>query len=509
MSFLRERSIVIRLVEKYLNRPYDWFLDNNTSNLTARVLGEVSQVIHGALFPALQIISQGLVALFITFFLIAVEPVLSLVVVSVLAGAYLSVYYFNRNMLSRLGESTRLANQDRFHVVQEGFGGIKDVKIAGIESNFVDRLREPTLVYAKNNLKEKALAELPSFIMQGLVYGGMMLILLYLIAARGELDDALPVIVVYAFAAYRLMPSLQALYRWASELRFSTPRLDVLHADLLDMDERLSLSNEPGDDEVIQPKDLDKPKEKIVLDGIDYTFPRSSKQVLTDVTINIPVNSTVGLVGASGSGKTTLVDIMLGLLIPTGGHIYADRTAITHTNIRSWQRMLGYVPQHIFLTDDSVAANIAFGVPMDRINLRAVENAAKLANLHDFIMSDMEKGYMTEVGERGVRLSGGQRQRIGIARALYYDPDILLLDEATSALDNLTEKAVMDAVNNLGSRKTIILIAHRLSTVQNCDCIYLMEDGRVIDSGDYDMLIEKNVKFREMAGKNMHNMHGN
>ena len=208
----------------------------------------------------------------------------------------------------------------------------------------------------------------------------------------------------------------------------------------------------------------------------------------------------IGLVGASGSGKTTLVDIVLGLLTPSKGHIYADSKIITHANIRSWQKNLGYVPQQIFLTDDSVTANIAFGVPEDQVDHRAVKKAAKLANLHDFIVAELAKGYMTEVGERGIRLSGGQRQRIGIARALYHDPGILLLDEATSALDNLTEKAVMDAVNNLGSRKTIILVAHRLSTVKHCDCIYFMEEGKVVASGDYKMLKDKNLKFREMAG---------
>jgi ABC-type bacteriocin/lantibiotic exporter with double-glycine peptidase domain len=498
--YLREHSIVIRLIEKYLNRPYHWYLNHNTSKLTTKLLAEVNQVVHGALFPALQIISQGLVALFIMLLLVAVDPALTFIAVAVLLGAYFSVYYFNRNMIKRLGESARLANQDRFHIVQEAFGGIKDVKIAGIESNFVERLRSPSLLFASNSLKHKALAELPSYMMQGLVFGGMMLILLYLIATRGKLEDALPVIVVYAFAAYRLMPSLQALYRHAAELRFSTPKLDVLHSDLLGLETESCTETGIIDNQTKQSPGSIKPKESILLDSISYSYPHSSKQELIDVSIRIPVNSTIGLVGASGSGKTTLVDIVLGLLTPSKGHIYADSKIITHANIRSWQKNLGYVPQQIFLTDDSVTANIAFGVPEDQVDHRAVKKAAKLANLHDFIVAELAKGYMTEVGERGIRLSGGQRQRIGIARALYHDPGILLLDEATSALDNLTEKAVMDAVNNLGSRKTIILVAHRLSTVKHCDCIYFMEEGKVVASGDYKMLKDKNLKFREMAG---------
>ena len=216
--------------------------------------------------------------------------------------------------------------------------------------------------------------------------------------------------------------------------------------------------------------------------------------------MTIPARTTVGLVGGTGAGKTTVVDLILGLLEPQKGAIRVDGVPITAANRRAWQRTIGYVPQPIFLTDESVAANIAFGLPPEAIDRAAVERAARIAELHDFIMDELPQGYDTPVGERGVRLSGGQRQRIGIARALYHDPDVLILDEATSALDNLTEKAVMDAVHNLGHAKTIILIAHRLSTVRACDTIFMMEQGRVVAQGSYDELIAGNQTFRAMAG---------
>ena len=205
--------------------------------------------------------------------------------------------------------------------------------------------------------------------------------------------------------------------------------------------------------------------------------------------MTIPARTTVGLVGGTGAGKTTVVDLVLGLLEPTKGTIRVDGVPVTAANRRAWQRTIGYVPQAIFLTDESVAANIAFGLPPEAIDRAAVERAARIAELHDFVTAELPQGYDTPVGERGVRLSGGQRQRIGIARALYHDPDVLILDEATSALDNLTEKAVMDAVHNLGHAKTIVLIAHRLSTVRACDTIFMMEQGRVVAQGRYDELI--------------------
>jgi ATP-binding cassette, subfamily B, bacterial PglK len=215
----------------------------------------------------------------------------------------------------------------------------------------------------------------------------------------------------------------------------------------------------------------------------------------------------VGIVGGTGAGKTTLVDLILGLLTPDDGVIRVDGTAVTAENLRAWQKTLGYVPQSIFLTDDTVAANIAFGVAKDQIDMAAVERAARIAALHDFVLSDLPEGYATFVGERGVRLSGGQRQRIGIARALYRDPTLLIMDEATSALDNITERVVMEAVQRIRADKTIILIAHRLTTVKTCDTIFLMERGRLLAQGSYDELLAGNEVFRRMVAGGVEDTH--
>jgi ABC-type multidrug transport system fused ATPase/permease subunit len=307
-------------------------------------------------------------------------------------------------------------------------------------------------------------------------------------------NSALPLIAVYALAGYRLMPALQQIYASISQLRFVAPALDLLQKDLTSMSSlSLGYSNE-------QKLNLN---QFISLKDIEFCYPRAHQLALKNINIEIPVRATIGLVGATGSGKTTLVDLILGLLEPQLGSITLDGdVVIGNDNRRSWQKMLGYVPQQIYLTDDTVAANIAFGVKFDDIDWDALYRAAEIANLHEFVMNNLSKQYLTLVGERGVRLSGGQRQRIGIARALYHKPQLLILDEATSALDNLTEQVVMEAINNLHNDITIILIAHRLSTVRQCDLIVLMENGEIRAKGSFDEVVEASETFNAMARVN-------
>jgi ABC-type multidrug transport system fused ATPase/permease subunit len=239
-------------------------------------------------------------------------------------------------------------------------------------------------------------------------------------------------------------------------------------------------------------------KKHIKLCNISFSYPNTSEIVLKNINLTIPAKSNIGLVGSSGSGKTTIIDLILGLLDAQKGTLEIDGQVIKE-NRRAWQNSIGYVPQQIYLSDDSIAANIAFGVPSKDINYEYVKRAAKIANLHDFVLNNLTSGYQTSIGERGVRLSGGQRQRIGIARALYFNPQVLILDEATSALDNLTENAVMEAVKNLTKDITVIMIAHRLSTVKECDTIFFLEKGEIKGHGDFKTLIKTNKNFRDMA----------
>ena len=299
-----------------------------------------------------------------------------------------------------------------------------------------------------------------------------MLIILYMMMKTGGFNNALPIISLYVFAGYRLMPALQQIYGSFTQLTFIGPSINILSNDI----KNLKIYNSNQDQSVFS---LNK---SIKLKNIFYSYPNTSRIALKNININVLAKSVVGLVGTTGSGKTTVVDIILGLLEPQKGTIEIDGHIITKKNSRSWQRSLGYVPQHIYLADDTIAANIAFGVEPKNMNQEDIERASKIANLHEFVVSELSEKYKTIIGERGVRLSGGQRQRIGIARALYHKPKVLILDEATSALDNQTEKLVMDAIKNISKDVTIIMIAHRLNTVKNCDIIYKLENGEVINN---------------------------
>jgi ATP-binding cassette, subfamily B, bacterial PglK len=481
-----------RLVGGYLRQPYEWFLNRHSADLATSVLAEVNQVVTAALFPAMQAIAHILVALFLLALLIAVDPVLAVAIGGVLGGGFGLIAMTLKKRLKKIGVERREANKSRFHIVQEAFGGIKDVKVAGLEESFVRRFRRPSQILASRQISAGLMSQMPSYAMQALLFGGMMLALLYLMASYGGFQEAIPVAALYAFAAYRLLPAIKNIYGDVTKLRFSEAALDALCKDFATLQ---TFADEKG------PADSDRVplRKSLQLDRVVYAYPGATRTALTGLSLAIPAFSTIGLVGSTGSGKTTTVDLILGLLRPQSGRLVIDGREITDELVRAWQRSVGYVPQHIFLADDSVAGNIAFGLQAKDIDRASVERAARVANLHDFVVSDLPEGYDTHVGERGVRLSGGQRQRIGIARALYHDPDILILDEATSALDNLTEQAVMEAVHNLGSRKTIVLIAHRLSTVKSCDRIYLLEQGRLVGEGSYDELIAVNERFRAMA----------
>lgn len=488
---IREYTIGKRLVERYLHQPYSWFLNRHSADLGTTILSEVSQVISSTLFPLMELISKGMVAIALITLLIITDPKLAVIVGLSLSLSYFLIYFFTRSYLNRIGKERLKNNEIRFTTVSEAFGAAKEVKVAGLEQIFIQRFSDSAKNYAQNQASAMVINQIPRFILEVIAFGGVLLLILYLIARTGNFNNALPIISLYLYAGYRLMPALQGIYSAVSNLTFGGPSLDKLYDDIKNL----------------KTFDLNKNTDSIhlnkliALKNINYSYPNSSRTALKNISLSIPYKNTVGLVGSTGSGKTTTVDIILGLLESQKGTLEVDGRIINKYNSRSWQRSLGYVPQHIYLSDDTIAANIAFGVETEDINYDAVQKAAEISNLHEFIINELPKKYQTTIGERGVRLSGGQRQRIGIARALYHNPQVLILDEATSALDNQTERAVMDAVNNLSKSITIILIAHRLSTVKNCDKIYLFEKGQIINEGTFNELLKVNDNFR-MNGNN-------
>ena len=486
---MREYSIGKRLVEGYLHQPYSWFLSRNSADLGKTILSEVQHVIGNGMNPLMELISKGMVAISLITLLIITHPKLALIIGFSLSVAYIIIFSFLRTYLNRIGKESLKNNQLRFTAVSEAFNAAKEVKVGGLEQTYIERFSNSAKIFARIHASSQVIRQLPRFILEAIAFGGILLITLYVMAQKGTFNNALPIISLYVFAGYRLLPALQQIYGSFTQLTFVGPSLDKLYDDL----NNLKLFN-PNQDQGILP--LNK---TITLKNIYYNYPNTARTALKDINLSISAKSTVGLVGTTGSGKTTTVDVILGLLEAQKGTLEVDGKVITKQNSRAWQRSIGYVPQHIYMADDSIMANIAFGVEPKDINQVAVEKASKIANLHEFIIDELPKQYQTIIGERGVRLSGGQRQRIGIARALYLDPQVLILDEATSALDNQTEKAVMDAVNNLSKEITIIFIAHRLSTVKKCDKIYLLEKGQLKNEGTFEELIKVSENFRMNA----------
>ena len=477
---MREYTIGKSFVEGYLRQPYSWFLNHHSAELGKNILSEVGGVIGGGMKNLLELLSKGIVTITLIILLIITDPKLALII-SLSLGLFYGVIFFSiRSYLSRIGKIRLKNNELRFLAVSEAFGAVKEIKVSGLEQTYIKQFSKSAEAYARTQASSTILSQLPRFFLEAIAFGGIMLIILYKMTVTGSFNNALPVVSLYVFAGYRLMPALQQIYRSFTQLTFAGPAIDKLYDDK----KNLKPFNVNQDEKLLHFN------RSISLKNIHYNYPNASRTALKDINLSIPAKATVGLIGATGSGKTTMVDIILGLLEAQKGTLEVDGKIITQQNSRSWQQSIGYVPQHIYLSDDTIVGNIALGVDPSNIDQVAIEKVCKIANLHDFVINELPMKYLTTVGERGVRLSGGQRQRIGIARALYHNPKVLILDEATSALDNQTEKVVMDAINNLNKDITIILIAHRLNTVKNCDIIFKLDNGQLIDQGTFEETID-------------------
>ncbi|RYE43048.1 MAG: ABC transporter ATP-binding protein [Hyphomicrobiales bacterium] len=493
---MRRHSIGERLLDSYLRQPYEFFLHQHSADLAKSILSEVDQITLNTFRPLLQLIAYSVVLLALVALLLAVEPTLAMTVTIVIAATYMAMFLAVRRVLGRIGKSRHEANRDRFTAASEALAGIKDIKLLGREQAYLARFRTPSIAHARYQASNSTLAQVPKFMIEAIGFGGILALALLLLARQegsggAGLGHILPVLGIYAFAGYRMLPAAQNIYSSLANMRFGAAALDAVHKDLNAARHLPELKAPTGAPLA--------PQASVALERVSYTYPLAATPALRDIALEIPVGARIGLVGTTGCGKTTLVDILLGLLRPTSGSIRIDGTALGDADVRNWQLSLGYVPQHIFLADATVAENIAMGLSSEEIDTERVIACARIANLHDFVIGTMPDGYATKVGERGIRLSGGQRQRIGIARALYHRPRVLILDEATSALDSKTEQDVMNSIYSLSKDMTIVMIAHRLSTVRDCDQIYLLDKGTIEAQGTYQSLIEGNAAFREMA----------
>lgn len=492
-AMMCEYTIGKKFIEGYIYQPYVWFLNRNSAELGKNILSEVQTVILNVVMPFITIFSQGAVVIAIFLLLLFIDTLLSLSVCFFLGVFYFGIYKTMSRKLSAIGQSRLDANEGRFKAVIETFAASKEIKIGNHEDFCIKRFSNPAKIYAKQQIKAEIISTLPRFVFESIAFGGLMLVILYLMNNKGNFSNSIPIVTLYAFAGYRLMPALQFIYRAVSQIRFAEPSLNFLHNDLIKL-KKLNLSHKNFN--------IVKFEKDIQLKNVVFKYPNSENLVLEKLSLKILAKNVVALVGKTGSGKTTIVDLIMSIIDPLSGTLEVDGKIINGNNCKSWQKIIGYVPQQIYLANDTIEANIAFGVDVDKIDFSEIKRSAKIANLHEFVTNQLPEGYKTFIGERGVRLSGGQRQRIGIARALYNNPKILIMDEATSALDSLTEKKIMQTINELRNDITIIIIAHRLSTVRECDQIYLVDNGKIIAQGNFLELVKKNDMFSSMVSQN-------
>ncbi|WP_192036948.1 ABC transporter ATP-binding protein [Halomonas sp. YLGW01] len=488
-------EISSRLFKHYMYQPWLFHANGSSSQLSKQIAQECQRITVSVITPLMNMNAKAVMASLMATALFIYDPLVATVGLLIFTIAYLLLYRTVRRRLINNGTTVSETQALRFKLMAEGFGGIKDALLLGRQRVFTERFEKVSQRFANAQGATLAMSQVPRFAMELVAFGAVIFLVLYLLAAhQGNLGTILPVLSVYALAGFKLLPAFQQIYSSVSRVRgnlaaFESMR-DDLHASVVS-----SVDQERAD-----PKKADRwvPRQSIEFRDVHFTYPGKQASAVDGLTLKITANQVIGLVGASGSGKSTAIDLLLGLIDPSSGQVLIDGEPLTTMNKRAWQNSLGLVPQSIFLSDTSIRENIAFGLPPSAINDVRVRRAANLANL-DELISELPEGLETDVGERGVQLSGGQRQRIGIARALYHDADVLVLDEATSALDGITEQLVMDAIHEFSGTKTIVIIAHRLATVKQCDCIYLIKDGRVLDQGRFEDLVIRNDTFKRMA----------
>jgi ATP-binding cassette, subfamily B, bacterial PglK len=482
-ALLREYTISRRLLESYLCQPYSWFLKNHSAEIAKNILNEVGTVVGSFIMPIISFVSNSLVVIMLITLCFLINPKITFIIVLVFGTSYLLIFYFVKNILSRFGNQRLIANEQRYKLLSEAFGAAKEVKVGGLENIYINRYSKVAQIYATSLSISSIIEFLPRFFIEAIAFGGLILYTL-LIFENSNFQTHIPIISFYAYVGFKLLPALQAVYGNLTKMRSSKPSLDNLYKSFTSLSSNYFFKTSQSI----------YPKKSIEFKNINFTYSDTKYVALKNVNFTIPAYSKIGIIGPTGSGKSTTIDIILGLLDASSGYFKVDDTIINIKNKRSWQKNIGYVPQQIYLSDASIAENIAFGVDPENINYYIIKKVSKMVNLHDFVINDLPNNYRTLIGEKGVRLSGGQRQKIAIARALYKNPKVLILDEATNSLDNITENTVIDAINNIKKKITIILITHRLASVKKCDIIFLFDKGKLKAQGNYNQL-KKNTNF--------------
>ncbi len=464
-----------KMIRCYMHKPYTFHLQRNTAQIVRNVNSDVSGA-FGVISSIFSLVSDVLIIVVLVVFLFAVDPGMTLAIMIGLGLCSALYFLVVRGKIRQAGEHNREYGAKMIKAVQQAMGGIKEVKVMGREEYFSSVYDEVGTAYVERRRKFNIIAAVPGRLIETVCMGSILGVIAYKIYSGQDLAEVVPALSAFAVAAVRLLPKANGINGHINSITYSMPSLNALYEDLTESDRQEAERRREIEEKRKHPRPPME-HEDIVLENVSFTYPESDAPVLKNVNLTIRKGQSVGIVGVTGAGKTTLVDLILGLLKPDSGRIFYGSMDI-HSDYDAWLKHIGYIPQTIYLTDDTIAKNVALGIPEEEINETALWRALENAQLADFVRS-LKDGEHTVIGERGVRLSGGQRQRIGIARALYRDPEILFFDEATSSLDNETESAVMDAINTLGTHKTMIIVAHRLTTIENCDRIFRVAENHV------------------------------
>lgn len=466
-----------RLLRTYLNQKYTFFLQNNSSDLSKTILSETDQLIGGVYRQSINFFSSASLAIILLSIIFAIDYKIAISLLSIFSALYFGVILLLRRNILQLGEDAVEENKKRFIYVNEAFGGIKILKLLKKESFFLEKFRTHSYRFSRVSALYASYTQIPNFVIESLIFTLIILTSLFIVFNNPENDAStliktIPLLGLYGLSVIKLKPAVQSIYTAYSNIKYSSKIVENMHREIIQGSQK---NNESNNNFI-----LENFSGNIELENISFSYENQPYSILENVSLTIEKNETIGIIGNSGSGKTTLVDVILGLLIPNKGNVKIDNHYLIGSEMNKLTNLIGYVPQETFLSDCSIAENIAFGVNSEEIEKEKIISACKLANIHEFIENEIPEGYNAMVGERGVRLSGGQRQRIGIARALYFNPQILILDEATSSLDTRTEDSIMNSIAILKENLTIIIIAHRTSTLKICDKIYEVKGGKIL-----------------------------
>jgi ATP-binding cassette, subfamily B, bacterial PglK len=496
--FLRLTSIASNLFKLYMYAPYEFHLKRNSAELLRNITNETMHLVNGVLYNLLKIAKDLVLITAIFGMLLWLEPVISIVVFLLLGGGGALFIMVIRERIRKYGQLAQKERANMIRSVNEGLGGFKDARVLNREKWFYKRFSDNIKSFSKAQIFSDIASLANKPVTETIAISGLLFIALLLYWQGRGIESVIPVMTLFGAATLRLMPAIQEMMKAFTTLKYFIFSIDPIYNDTMELKGEASKYNIRSNRKTGTHKGAKLNfKNKIKFEAASYIYPRSDVEAVKNLSITIPKGYAVGFVGPSGAGKTTLVDMLLGLLEPQHGRITVDNINI-HNDISAWKENIGYIPQFIFLADNTIRRNIAFGLPDHEIEEEKLQNAIKAAQL-DELVNSLPEGIDTIIGERGTRLSGGQRQRIGIARALYNDPKVLIMDEATSALDNITERYVINAIERLKGERTIVMIAHRLTTVEKCDHLYFMQNGQITDSGTYDQLIARNAEFKNMA----------